>query len=132
MQRELLLHAHLMCLNRFDADMQFTCQFGNAEASADKRKISSSRSLRLSTPELCERFEPAAKLLRISGKTLALTYSRPAEISSKALTISAAPSRVKYPRAPERNARRTDSGSVRSESTSVAAAGSSLQKSLIS
>jgi hypothetical protein len=38
MQGELLLHAHLMCLNRFDADMQFTRQFGNAEASADKRK----------------------------------------------------------------------------------------------
>src|SRR5437764_15403694 len=95
-------------------------------------KISSSRSLRLLTSEPSEPFLPAAKLLTINGKTLALTYSRPAEISSKALTISAAPSRVKYPRAPTRNARRSDSASVRSDSTTVAAAGSSLTKSLIS
>jgi hypothetical protein len=38
MQREFLLHAHLVRLNRFDAYVQFTRQFRNAEASANKRE----------------------------------------------------------------------------------------------
>jgi len=32
MQRELLLHPHLMCLDRFDAHVQFSRQFRNAHA----------------------------------------------------------------------------------------------------
>ncbi len=68
-------------------------------------KISSSRSLRLSISELPEPLEPAAKLLRISGSTLAPTYGWPVEISSNARSSSGASSILKYPRAPARNTR---------------------------
>jgi hypothetical protein len=38
MRPEFVLHPHLMRLNRFDAYIQFTCQFRNADASANKRE----------------------------------------------------------------------------------------------
>src|SRR5438132_14073215 len=37
-QRELLFDAHLVRLNGFDTDIQFTCQFRNTDASANKRE----------------------------------------------------------------------------------------------
>ena len=57
-----------------------------------KEKISSSRLLRLLISELPTLLAPPAKLLRMSGNTLAPTYGRPVEISSNALSSSGASS----------------------------------------